>query len=88
MAGLCNFLGITKQTLSDYHQREGFSDLVKAARQRVEAQVEELLLYEKAGAGAIFWLKNHGGYVDRTEHTGENGGPLQIILDTNDQTLL
>jgi len=67
MSGLCNHLGIPRQTLSDYHQREEFSDIVKAARQRVEEAVEEMLLYEKGGAGAIFWLKNHANYVDQTQ---------------------
>lgn len=67
MTGLCQHLGIAKQTLSDYAKLPGFDDVVLMARQRVEAKVEELLLYDKAGAGAIFWLKNHAGYTDKTE---------------------
>lgn len=67
MSGLCNYLGIPRQTLSDYHKRDDYSDIVKNARQKVEEAVEEALLYDKAGAGAIFWLKNHAGYVDQTQ---------------------
>ena len=82
MAGLCNSLDITKQTLHDYQEREEFSDLVKKARSRVEEFVERRLLYNGAGAGAIFWLKNHAGYEDKTkqEHTGANGGPIEWSL--------
>ena len=67
MAGVCVALGICKQSLSNYYEREGFSELIDFARLRVEAKVEEILLYDKAGAGAIFWLKNNAGWSDRTE---------------------
>lgn len=66
MAGLCNHLGIPKQTWHDYAHRRGYEHVVLMAKQRVEQRVEEVLLYE-GGKGAIFWLKNHAGYTDKTE---------------------
>ena len=67
MAGLCVALRICKQSLSNYYEREGFAEIIDFARLRVEAKVEEILLYDKAGAGAIFWLKNNAGWSDKTE---------------------
>ena len=73
MAGICVHLGICKDTWSEYGrgtydtETEKYSDLIKQARLAVESVVERRALYENAGAGPIFWLKNHAGYVDKTE---------------------
>lgn len=81
MAGLCNALGVPKQTLHEYEKREGFSDLIKSCRAEVEACVEATLLYGKNQTGAIFWLKNHAGYKD-TQHTENNHNVRAVLSDT------
>ena len=53
-------LGTTRKTLSDYEGRDKYSNVIKEAKQRIEAYVERTLLSGKAQAGCIFWLKNHG----------------------------
>ena len=75
--GLVLALGfISRQSLLDYCNRnEGkkqFADIIKAAKAKVEMNVEEYLLTGKSAAGPIFWLKNHGGYSDKqeVEHKG------------------
>lgn len=81
MAGMCSFLQICKQTMNNYeHREDGFAEIIRAARLRVEAEVERQLVYGKGGAGPIFWLKNNGGYVDKVEqtHSGPDGGPVLI----------
>ena len=59
ITGLALALGTSRKTLCEYAKKEEFSNTIKAAKQRVEAQVERILL-EKGHAGAIFWAKNHG----------------------------
>ena len=85
MAGLCNALGVMKSTLQDYEKRPEFSGLVKGARQRVEAYVESILLQGKNQTGAIFWLKNHGGYRDQQHHTVE---AVNVELSKDEQGIL
>lgn len=80
MAGLCNALGIPRQTLHEYEKREEFSDLIKSWRAEVEACVEATLLYGKNQTGAIFWLKNHAGYKD-TQHTENNHNVKAVLSD-------
>ena len=67
----------SKQTLSDYEQKDGFSGPVKRFRLAVEAEYERRL-HDSSPTGAIFALKNMG-WSDRQEleHTGANGGPIK-----------
>jgi hypothetical protein len=67
MSGLAYALGIDRRTLLDYSKRESFFPLVKAARQKVENDVETRLMEGKNQAGAIFNLKNNFAWVDKTE---------------------
>ena len=67
VAGLCVALNLTRQGLCEYGDKPEFSDTVKRAKLRIEAQVESRLFGPNA-TGSIFWLKNHAHYIDRTQH--------------------
>lgn len=79
ITGLCLFLGIHKDTLYEYNKRDGFSDIVKMARLRVE-NAYEISLRKNGRTGDIFALKNFG-WTDKQEieHSGELG--VSIIDD-------
>ena len=87
--GLALALGMCRDTLCEYAKNGKFSDIVKKAKQTVEMYVEEMLLEGKNAAGPIFWLKNHAEYRDKTEqeHTGKDGGPIQVQDLTNDELI-
>ena len=64
VAGLALALGMTTQALRDYEKKDEFLCLIKEAKQKVEVFAESRL-FGCNSTGAIFWLKNHAGYVDR-----------------------
>lgn len=68
LAGLALFLGIDRQTLYNYAEKDEFFDILKRARDAVEARYEERLVYENTPTGVIFALKNMG-WKDRIDHT-------------------
>lgn len=76
--GLALALGMTRETLLRYGEKEGFSDAVKAVRARLEDHWESRLAGPNA-AGTIFWLKNQG-WSDKTETEmyGRDGGPVAV----------
>ena len=68
MAGLAYYLGMDRRSLLNYSKREQFFPTIKAARDRVEADVEERMNDKtKFTAGLIFNAKNNFGWVDKTE---------------------
>jgi len=77
--GLSLALGMTRETLLRYAEKDGFSDTVKLIRARLEDSWEQRLASGNA-AGTIFWLKNQG-WSDKTETalTGANGGPIETV---------
>jgi hypothetical protein len=77
--GLALALGMTRETLLRYGEKDGFSDAVKAIRAKLEDHWESRLAGGNA-AGTIFWLKNQG-WSDKTEQTisGPNGGPIETV---------
>jgi len=78
--GLARALKTTRDTLLDYERGdydakadvdadgERFSDAIKAAKARVNEDVERRLMTGQATTGAIFWLKNNAGWKDKQEH--------------------
>jgi hypothetical protein len=77
ISGLVRYCGFcNRASFYDYENREEFSNTIKAARNRIEEEYEELL-QQGLGVGAIFALKNFG-WVDKTEHemSGPDGAPL------------
>ena len=81
IGGLAIFLGMTREGLRDYSNKTEYADVVKRAKDKIIGRVESMLLTGKCSpAGAIFWLKNNGGYRDKheTELTGKDGGPISF----------
>lgn len=63
MSGLASWLGIDRDTLLRYSKKEDFYGTIKAAREKVHADVETRLM-ENNATGAIFNLKNNFGWRD------------------------
>lgn len=80
MAGLAYALGISRQTLIDYKNRDEYLDAIKKARARVERDVERRLLETPNQTGAIFNLKNNFGWRDKTEIEATLNDPRKEIL--------
>lgn len=81
MSGLARALGLSRQALSEYSHKEQFGDTIKAARDRVQEDIETRLMETSNQSGAIFNLKNNFGWKDKTESeiTNPDGSlnPLQ-----------
>lgn len=90
LAGLAVHLGIDRQTLYNYAERDRFFDIVKKAHGRVEAIYEERLVWDNA-MGVIFPLKNMG-WKDKTETElsgkTDNNVTVKIIRDNRSATPL
>ena len=67
ITGLSLKLGMTRQKLIDYTEKDEFRDAIKRAKERCHEYTEEFLYSGKAAAGAIFSLKNNYGWKDKTE---------------------
>lgn len=66
MAGLAYALGMSRQTLIDYKNRDEFIDAIKKARDRVEADVERRMNSKDTFTpGLIFNAKNNFGWRDK-----------------------
>jgi len=78
--GLCLHIGISRETLCRYEDKEGYRDTVKEAKLKVEQYLADQLNRTTQVAGIIFNLKNNFGWKDvqTVENTGPNGGPLLI----------
>ena len=81
MSGLARRLGIDRDTLLRYGKKDEFYGTVKAARERVQEDVETRLMETSNQSGAIFNLKNNFGWKDKTEQdVTSNGESLSPIL--------
>ena len=68
VTGLAVALDTTRRTLLDYEASDEYSHTIKAAKTRIEAFNEAILVNGGAvPAGVIFNLKNNWGWVDRQE---------------------
>ena len=68
MSGLEYDLGINRQTLVNYSNQDQFFDTIKKARDRVQMQLEENALSNKANPTfTIFNLKNNFDWKDSNE---------------------
>lgn len=67
MCGLALTLGMSRQALSKYKEKDEFVDTIKNARLQVEQSIESGLLKGYNPAGAIFNLKNNFDWKDKTE---------------------
>ena len=82
MAGLARALGMCRQTLLNYAEKDEFLDTIKEARLVVEEALEDRL-YDPSPTGVIFNLKNNFDWKDKTEQelTGKDGEPLNTIIN-------
>ena len=70
MSGLAYYLGISRQTLVNYSNQDQFFDTIKKARDKVQMQLEENALSNKANPTfTIFNLKNNFDWKDKIEHS-------------------
>ena len=68
MSGLAYYLGISRQTLVNYSNQDQFFDTIKKARDKVQMQLEENALSNKANPTfTIFNLKNNFDWKDSNE---------------------
>ena len=64
--GLCRFLKISSETWRHYGQREGFGEIVTAARERIEQYLEEELDSRTSGLqGIILNLTSNYGWSNK-----------------------
>ena len=79
LSGLAIHLGIDRQTLYNYKKDDKFFDILKKARDKVEAYYEERAIYEDRPTGVIFALKNMG-WSDKQEIEQTNSGEMKITI--------
>jgi len=82
MAGLALRLGMDRRSLLNYSKKDEFFLTIKAARDRVEADVEERMNDKQTFTpGLIFNAKNNFGWIDKTEQdVTSNGNTLAPVL--------
>jgi hypothetical protein len=68
LAGLAVDLGVDRQTLYNYEEKDEFFGIIKEARDKVLRVYEERLIYSNLPTGVIFALKNMG-WKDRQDFT-------------------
>jgi|WetSurMetagenome_2_1015567.scaffolds.fasta_scaffold725691_2 hypothetical protein len=78
ICGLANYLGMTRQTLLNYENKDQYFDTIKKAKSRCEQYAEECLFNNRQVAGVIFNLKNN--YKWKDEQKQELSGNVTIGL--------
>ena len=72
ITGLGLAVGLDRQQLLEYGERDEFVDTIKNAKQKVHNFVEEHLFCSGITTGVIFNLKNNFGWQDKTEVNNNN----------------
>lgn len=68
MSGLAYYLEVSRQTLVNYSYKDEYFDTIKKARDKVQMQLEENALSNKANPTfTIFNLKNNFDWKDKME---------------------
>lgn len=80
MSGLARHLGLCRQSLINYSEKDEFLDTIKEFREVVHENVEERLMSGVAQTGAIFNLKNNFDWKDKSE-IDQNINQKVIIID-------
>lgn len=92
MSGLAYHLGIDRVTLINYGKTESYFTLIKDAKDRVQAQIEENALCGKGNATfSIFNLKNNYGWKDETSVNVEKETPsveIKVVDNSNLESVL
>ena len=86
VTGLAMALGLTRQGLLDYTERDEFTDTIEKAKAFVEMTIEKRMLAgEGWGPGHIFNLKNNYGWRDK--HEVDHSGTVVLHFDKEDEGL-
>lgn len=85
MSGLARRLGLSRQGLIDYSNKEEFFDTIKELREQVHESVEERLLSGVAQTGCIFNLKNNFNWKDKTEQEVSGGTENNLKIEFIDK---
>lgn len=79
IVGLAEGLGVTRQTVENYKEREEFLDILEEARVKCERWLTDNALLNKSNSGFTqFILKNSHGYKDKQEV--ENSGETSMTI--------
>ena len=81
ITGLCLTLGLTRQGLNKYADREEFVATVEMAKLKIE-NAYEMRMIERGNAGDIFAMKNFG-WTDKKEV--EQNGIIKVEYTTEQQ---
>lgn len=88
MSGLSRRLGIERQTLVNYSNKEEFFDTIREARQKVQEDIEIRMMETKNEKGAMFNLTNNFGWRAKQEidHTtqGEKINGFNYVAPQDD----
>lgn len=74
---LAVWLDTSRETLLDYEGKPGFSDTIKASKDKCESYAEQML-YSQSSTGSIFNLKNNYGWEDNSRVDGQQ----KVIVET------
>lgn len=74
--GLCLFLGIGVQTWHDYRAREDFTEVTSRVDGVMRSQKFEGAAADLLNANII---ARDLGLADKKEHTGKDGGPIDVV---------
>lgn len=91
MSGLARYLGVDRGTILNYTRNDEFFSTIRAAKAKIEEDIETRLLEGKNSSGAIFALKNNHGWVDKSEVDNKHevvqpilGGSAKRLTDENE----
>ena len=80
--GLAYSIGLSRQALFDYKEKDEFLDTIKKARDYVEMTLEERLIGTSGVAtGIIFNLKNNYDWKDKQEIDADVKTEIRVELD-------
>lgn len=73
IAGLAYAVGVDRQTIYNYAEKDEFFDTIKNARDYIISLIESKLVNTNSNAGGIIFLAKNYGYQDKqeVEHTGD-----------------
>lgn len=80
VVGLACYLGVHKQTLLNYQEKDDYKDIVNTAKQRIEKMFTARAYSGQIPAPIfIFTAKNHYDYKDSQDlnHGGQAGNPVK-----------
>lgn len=85
MSGLAYALGMSRQALLNYSERDEFVDTITQAKQRCEIYAEERLYDRDGNRGAIFSLSNNfKGWADKQQIETTKDPVININMINND----